>query len=1252
VSPWQIVSDTDGLLNILWTGSGPGAPFRLHNPTPTQEIQQFLNLVPHDHQGTVIIEGLGLGHVALALFRHRPAIRHLVVVELNPAILDLAKQNNPDLANLFAHPKVLVLTDADVPLEKALLPVEKAICLEPTCILRHAPSFAATPAFHAFDQKLYAYLNQRNVGGATALELGKEFLANRIANIPSLIHQQTCTALESLFSGIPAIIVAAGPSLDQAIPELRTIKENAVLIAVDSAVPSLLANGIVPHFLACLDASPVILEKFADYLPTLAAHKTAMLAMPQVASRVVRNAPSPYIFWNFGANRTDSWLQEILGTTDPGYEALTVSHLGVLAARRMGCSPILFVGLDLAYDGLKTHAEHTILDHQDFLATRIEEHDNDLIRVAANDGGTTLTDRGLYGAKKQLEALIRELGGTYINTSAKGAKIEGAPFVPLRKGIAGLGATTIDIPARIDKAAAAASQWDTARIVHRMQRWQERAARIQPLGPRIAALIAASRQELAGHRQGACRCFQDLSPRLQQLCSELDSLTTKMEKDRELWRLLQELTLPGLKESERLHQELTALAGDPDRYLAWLELHLRYYEVLNEARLDALGFFLDQITASIEFLVQEDKLTSAGPGQQTTGDISSLAALARHYMRHGHHALARPLVETLLRHFPDDAETLYWHGTILLHQRATSLAEETFRRAVTADSRLKNDIHAIHDHLAQDFVTGAAEIERQDRHIAVRLLLKGLALCPDSGVLAEAVIRRAIDDLRQIARHAADGNLTADTALLTEWHHHIATSSELQNLLDPRQCAYIHYYYAKMLLSEQRHTDAQRWLREAIRLAPATPVFHAEMAAIAFDQRDFSQAIAHLDEAVRLDRSYARHWNAIGDILFNAGQYDDAALAYQKFLKALPEETAVLHRLAECYHRQGNIPALEAVVRHAFLPSTDLLRTMRENFLLASAELENNPQHQSPHWRRFNANFAPMLDQPDLWPFFRRNTISQGMDDANPHAAAPLPPNLHNDLRHFFLEFQSVADDTLVRMAEEPLVGMPAAVHLIEGRRLSIASLDFAYFAFRLWSALQHRRHEPLTFLEIGGGFGGLARLLKELFPQAHILLLDLPEANAIATYYLHTLFPEARFHLFTDHVQDATLEKDLPDFSILPGWRITDLPDASIDCIINTRSMQEMTKDTIAFYLEQIQRIVKPDGLFYCVNRYAKQVGQETIILADYPFDAQWEALISRPKWKQSHIQELLLRRRTDANHAFQELLTQLPRTANLMIP
>ena len=63
-----------------------------------------------------------------------------------------------------------------------------------------------------------------------------------------------------------------------------------------------------------------------------------------------------------------------------------------------------------------------------------------------------------------------------------------------------------------------------------------------------------------------------------------------------------------------------------------------------------------------------------------------------------------------------------------------------------------------------------------------------------------------------------------------------------------------------------------------------------------------------------------------------------------------------------------------------------------------------------------------------------------------------------------------------------------------------------------------------------------------------------------------------------------------------------------------------------------EIQRMVRDDGLFACMNRYYK--GNEDTRFKVYPFDHKWQLLLSQVSVIQPHIHELIVQRTAAPQH------------------
>jgi hypothetical protein len=164
---------------------------------------------------------------------------------------------------------------------------------------------------------------------------------------------------------------------------------------------------------------------------------------------------------------------------------------------------------------------------------------------------------------------------------------------------------------------------------------------------------------------------------------------------------------------------------------------------------------------------------------------------------------------------------------------------------------------------------------------------------------------------------------------------------------------------------------------------------------------------------------------------------------------------------------------------------------------------------------------------------------------------------------------------------------------------------------------------------EIGGGFGSFSELFLKNY-NSKILLIDLPEANLMSAYYLKKKFPDKKFYLFDNYMQKKKLSKlDFENYDIIilpPNCNIDS--EIKIDFFINTRSMMEMNYETIKSYFNLIQQHSVDEGFFLNVNRYEKNTTGYPIRIAEYPYDDNWNVIISEPSFNQNKIHFLLTQR------------------------
>jgi hypothetical protein len=87
-------------------------------------------------------------------------------------------------------------------------------------------------------------------------------LKNSFINIEVLSSSPGVRQLDGQYRGKPAILVAAGPSLDKNIDLLSEAKGKALIMSSDTTFPVLLKKGIIPDLVVTIERIPEVYDRF------------------------------------------------------------------------------------------------------------------------------------------------------------------------------------------------------------------------------------------------------------------------------------------------------------------------------------------------------------------------------------------------------------------------------------------------------------------------------------------------------------------------------------------------------------------------------------------------------------------------------------------------------------------------------------------------------------------------------------------------------------------------------------------------------------------------------------------------------------------------------------------------------------------------------------------------------------------------------------------------------------------------------
>lgn len=268
----------------------------------------------------------------------------------------------------------------------------------------------------------------------TEILMASEFIKNIINNCKDIVRQYSVVQLELRFKQIdnieeiPAILVSAGPSLDKNIDEIRKAKGKAFIIAVDTALKTLLKKNIIPDIVITIDShKPPILfmhTKFKDIPMVVCDCSNYELYVLHQGKR-------------FYFAETESYMSYIYneGTGGRLYSTETggsVANNAFSLINILGFKKIILVGQDLAYTGKKFHTTDAYGESD----KNVLEDYNKYFEVEDIYGGKVYTESNMDLYRKWFESqIIRYPRLRVIDATEGGAKIEGSEIMTLKEAI-------------------------------------------------------------------------------------------------------------------------------------------------------------------------------------------------------------------------------------------------------------------------------------------------------------------------------------------------------------------------------------------------------------------------------------------------------------------------------------------------------------------------------------------------------------------------------------------------------------------------------------------------------------------------------------------------------------------------------------------------------------------------------------------------------------------------------------------------
>lgn len=291
--------------------------------------------------------------------------------------------------------------------------------------------------FKEFEYELDLYLKGRMSSLATDRSYQDLWIKNSIENFEYVLNTPDIFAEnKKRFKGKVGILVAAGPSLDFELENLKYIKDNnmAFIFSISSATNALLKNNITPHAATSYDPQignlygvfRNIIDEDMDTFP--------LIFGSSIYSQIIQEYKGPMAHMITNQDTiSDFFLRDENGNKfEVVSDAPSIAVLTLELFYKLGCSKVILVGQNLSY--YQGHNYGSNMDEDRNI--EIDLNSSNIIKVKDVYGNLVPSNVGYISAKNQMESYIKLFRGIeVINTTKYGADIEGTRFMELSEVI-------------------------------------------------------------------------------------------------------------------------------------------------------------------------------------------------------------------------------------------------------------------------------------------------------------------------------------------------------------------------------------------------------------------------------------------------------------------------------------------------------------------------------------------------------------------------------------------------------------------------------------------------------------------------------------------------------------------------------------------------------------------------------------------------------------------------------------------------
>lgn len=332
-----------------------GQEYRLNSAfRPLEEAEKWVQQYKFNNMNNyVTMYGFGNGYFAKAILEKLPENDYLFIYEPCAEVFMHALENY-ELESVLIDKRVIIGVEGinAFDFHKALKDKYQVTNLGNSIIAIHPVYDKLFPeSLSSFREEIRKSAMTARIYYNTLLLQARSSFVNLFKNIPKIRDSIAITQLKEVWKPeIPIILVAAGPSVEDSVEQIRSVREKAIVVAVDRIMDYLLNNNIKPDFVVTLDPRKNVknfTKRESVDIPMFCVMQAQPLIMDKQKGKKIICWSDRYMLDKY---------EDVLGEAPQVSISGSVATFAMTILQYLGSKTICLVGQDLAYSGEVTHA--------------------------------------------------------------------------------------------------------------------------------------------------------------------------------------------------------------------------------------------------------------------------------------------------------------------------------------------------------------------------------------------------------------------------------------------------------------------------------------------------------------------------------------------------------------------------------------------------------------------------------------------------------------------------------------------------------------------------------------------------------------------------------------------------------------------------------------------------------------------------------------------------------------------------------